>query len=405
MKTIHLPYLHDHHSHPLFYSAFGTGVSLEQVESKQEDNDLLVSAAQGRERITVAHGWRSNRFGWTADELEALPPVGIFNVSLHELLMNNAGRRLLHDQYGDATRQLENHDWYESNLRVVLNWFANLNASVEALKSFFDDLLQLGVYSAEEMLLVDEREIELFDEAGLADRTKFWAAPDTFETLSNHAKDRVHGLKLFTDGALGARTAALHRPYIGRDHDNRGLLIYSDEALLATISKCQATKKSLAIHAIGDRAIEQVITAIERTGESGRSGTTIRIEHAQMISIGLAKRAKSLGVCLSMQPNFSCDSVDYAERMDAGYCEMNNPFRMLIDDAGFVAGDDLIFGSDGMPHGAPNALQQSLFPAVANQRLSLDEFVAGYCLKSESPGTIKARIDEQRRTVTIGLQA
>ena len=102
-----------------------------------------------------------------------------------------------------------------------------------------------------------------------------------------------------------------------------------------------------------------------------------------------------------MQPNFSSDSVDYADRMGANYCQMNNPFRMLIDEAGFVPGDDLVFGSDGMPHGAQTALQQSLFPAFSEQRLSLNEFVAGYCLDNDSIGAIEFSVDEQRRLVEL----
>jgi predicted amidohydrolase YtcJ len=391
---INIPMLHDHHSHPLFYSAFATGVSLEHVTSKEEANDLLIAASKHRDGMTVAHGWRSHRFEWSNDELEALPPVAIFNVSLHALLLNEAGRKHLHHHYGDDVRRLEDRDWYESHLRVVLNWFANLNASVEALQSFFDDLWQLGVYSVEELLLVDEREIEIFAEAGLTERTRFWAAPDTFDTLSAPAKEQVHGLKLFTDGAIGARTAAMKRPYLD-DENNLGMLIYSDEEFLQTVTSCLGAKPALAIHAIGDRAIEQVIATLEQVGEGLRNGKEIRIEHAQMLNLNLARRAKSLGVCLSMQPNFTSDSVDYADRLDTGYCQLNNPFRMLIDEAGFTPGKDLIFGSDGMPHGAKYALQQSLFPAFTNQRLSLDEFVAGYCVSDDSIATIEVNVEER----------
>lgn len=400
MKTVTLPLLHDHHSHPLFYAAFGTGVSLEQVESKQEANDLLVAASQ-QGILTVAHGWRSNRFHWTSEELEALPPVGIFNVSLHSLLINDSGRRQLHSRYGDAITSLDDREWYESNLRVVLNWFANLNASADALQTFYNQLFQLGVYSAEEMLLVDENEINLFESAGLTDRTQFWSAPDTYSNLSESAKDRVHGLKLFTDGALGSRTAAMHRPFLNDNPDNLGMLIYPDESLFQTVNHCLSMKNALAIHAIGDRAIEQVVSTIERIDETLRRESKIRIEHAQMIERSVAARAKDLGVCLSMQPNFNSDSVDYGDRMDQAYCELNNPFRMLIDDIGFVPGDDLIFGSDGMPHGAPVAFQQSLFPAFDHQALTLDELVAGYCLPDASHGSLTLQIDESSRSVEI----
>ena len=66
---------------------------------------------------------------------------------------------------------------------------------------------------------------------------------------------------------------------------------------------------------------------------------------------------------------------------------------MLIDDAGFVCGEDLIFGSDGMPHGIEFALKQSLFPSLESQRLSLDEFRAGYCQTDEQHGHIDIELD------------
>jgi len=51
---------------------------------------------------------------------------------------------------------------------------------------------------------------------------------------------------------------------------------------------------------------------------------------------------------------------------------------MLIDEAGFVPGEDLIFGSDGMPHGAAAAVRQALSPPYPDrQALAIDELIAG----------------------------
>jgi predicted amidohydrolase YtcJ len=327
--------------------------------------------------------------------------VAIFNVSLHSLVINQAGKQILRERYGDVIKNLDDRDWYEKNLRTVLNWFANLYASVESLQAFYDAMLEQGVYYVEEMLLVDENEIELFKQADLLERTRFWAAPDTFESLSSEARSHVHGLKLFTDGAIGSRTAALKRPfftYADKSYElskpNFGMLIYSDQALLDTVRSCFATRKSLAVHAIGDRAIEQVISALESSGSAIQSASQVRIEHAQLISFEMAKRAKKLGLILCMQPNFSNDSTDYADRLDEEYCRANNPFRMLIDEVGFVAGEDLILGSDGMPHGVRAAAQTSFSPPLESQRLRVDEFVAGYCWEDDSVGSIEIEINQ-----------
>ncbi len=399
--NIQIPLLKDHHSHPLLYAAFRQAVSLQGVKTKETASEILQRAvSDSPTALSVVHGWRSNFFQWSPKEIEAMPPVAIFNVSLHSLLINSAAKQILLRHYGDVVNQLHDRTWYENNLRVVLNWFANLYASAENLRLFYGEMLRQGVYHVEEMLLVDENEINLFERSGMLDRTNFWAAPDTFESLSKSARDRVHGLKLFTDGAIGSRTAAIKRPFIGGSEKNLGMLIYSDDELARTMARCIQTGKSLAVHSIGDRAIEQVIESLEKSGSDLGRVPEIRIEHAQMITLELASRAKDLGVILCMQPNFSSDSVDYSDRLDAEYCRMNNPFRMLIDEFGFVAGEDLIFGSDGMPHGIEAAASQSFFPPFASQKLTIDEFVAAYCMEGTAEGSIQLAINEDLKKVT-----
>jgi hypothetical protein len=105
-----------------------------------------------------------------------------------------------------------------------------------------------------------------------------------------------------------------------------------------------------------------------------------------------------------MQPNFSGDSVSYADRLGARYARQNNPFRMLIDEAGFVPGKDLFFGSDGMPHGAAAALEGALFPPMAGQRLTLEEFAAGYCLPDLEAGWLELSIDPGRKKVGVKVR-
>ena len=81
---------------------------------------------------------------------------------------------------------------------------------------------------------------------------------------------------------------------------------------------------------------------------------------------------------LSMQPNFNSDSVVYADRLSPSMLDANNPFRMLIDKVGFVPGVDLIFGSDGMPHGIEHGLKEATVPSRESQKLTEEEFRLGY---------------------------
>ena len=257
-STVTIPLLKDHHSHPLFYSAFNHAISLDAVHDKQvAENILSQSFEQENGGLTVAHGWRSNRYHWSQNEIELMPPLAVFNVSLHSLTINRGGMNFLRSKYGDIVNQLADPIWYENNLRVVLNWFAKLYASRESLTKFFVQLNHIGIHYLEEMLLVDEEEIQIFDDCNLLNRTRFWSAPDTFLTLSPKAKSQVHGLKLFTDGAIGSGSAALHRPFLNGKGDNRGILIYTDSELTHIINQSLETEKSLAIHKeIGLKGLE-----------------------------------------------------------------------------------------------------------------------------------------------------
>ena len=372
------PLLHDHHTHPLLYAAFNSGVDLSDATSFEAAADLITSASNRPQapEVIVAHHWKSNRFPIEQNQLENLPPVAVFNFSLHSVLVNASAKTTLIERFGETVSNLSNQVWYERNIRHVLNWFAMLGGSPDALAAFFVSLEELGIGSAEEMLLVGEQEIEWFEEAGLSHRTKFWAAPETFKELSDAAKSKVHGLKLFTDGAIGAWSAAISDCYLGQP-ENKGMLIYKDKQLQQILIEGSQQKNAIAIHAIGDVAIEQTIDSIEQTNVHSKFDL-IRIEHAQLISEAQAVRAKELGIVLSMQPNFNSDSEVYVDRLPPAMLDANNPFRMLIDTVGFNPGVDLIFGSDGMPHGIEHGLKEVTTPTRESQKLTVEEFTRGY---------------------------
>ena len=179
------------------------------------------------------------------------------------------------------------------------------------------------------------------------------------------------------------------------------MFTYTDSELAVLLDEAGAWETGVSMHAIGELAIEQALNALEGAMKRGYRFSPMRLEHVQLISAAQADRAKKLGATLSMQPNFTSDSHDYADRLAASYLEGNNPFRMLIDDAGFKPGTDLIFGSDGMPDGIAYAATQSLFPVFPSQGLTLDELVAGYGPARGVSGAVALNIDETARRVTV----
>ena len=387
---IQIPLLRDRHTHPFLYASWIDGINIHDAKSKQQALARIADCKIADGEILIVQGWLDSQFQLSPADLESFGPTAVFNLSLHGLVMNESARQLIEGELGGLECHWSDQEWFERNLRKILNAFAILNGSVDRLKRYYQWLHQeQGVIYAEEMLLAGEREIDIFREAGLLDRTRFWCSFEMWQTLSEKATQQIYGMKIFTDGALGVRTAAVSSPFDNGDH---GMLMYSDEELHRLVLDCIATEKPIAIHAIGDRALDQVVALIGRLRKETGFENEVRIEHAQLITIEAARLAKEANIGLSMQPNFSIDSTEYADRMPSHYCEGNNPFRMLIDEVGFVPGDDLIFGSDGMPHGAAEAIRQALTPPFPDrQRLTIEELVAGYCDTSVYPhdGTVQ----------------
>jgi len=116
-----------------------------------------------------------------------------------------------------------------------------------------------------------------------------WASPG--------AAFRVLGIKLFADGALGSRGAALTEPYTD-EPGNRGLLLLGPAALAEKVRAARGRAASLAVHAIGDAAADAVLDAFETAGP----GRGDRLEHAQLLRPDQVARLARLGVTASVQP-------------------------------------------------------------------------------------------------------
>lgn len=390
-----IPLLKDHHNHPYIYVTFRNTIDLSSIYRKDEALTLI---NESEKEIIIATGWDNSHFSFSQDELDSLPPLVVCNISFHGYLINNLAREILQSSYPEIVTNIDDGAWVERNLFSIFKFIANINPSTsEQIKSFYDDvLLKSGIWYAEDMLLTHENIISKFIEIGYLERTNFWLDLNSYNALDPVNQKYVQGIKIFTDGALGSKTAALNEPFLTGE---RGVLNYSDDELHGIISSGIESDKPISIHALGDLADNQVLTTLHDIKAQRGSLPMIRLEHCQFITQENAEKAKDLGIIISMQPNFNSDAEHYADRLPEKYCKNNNPFRMLIDNVGFTPGEDLIFGSDGMPHGIPYALEQSLFPPLSGQALSIEEFVAGYCMPDMENGYIEIEIDEENKSL------
>jgi predicted amidohydrolase YtcJ len=129
----------------------------------------------------------------------------------------------------------------------------------------------------------------------------------------NDDKVRINGVKIYADGSLGARTAALREPYTD-EPTNSGLLRYEDSELQGLVQDSDRAGYQVIVHAIGDRAIEQAIEALgEVTG--AKNAKRHRIEHASLLPKDLRTKMAKFGIRAVVQPAFITSDTWAVDRL------------------------------------------------------------------------------------------
>lgn len=170
----------------------------------------------------------------------------------------------------------------------------------------------------------------------------------------------IAAVKLYADGALGSRGAAMLEPY-DDDDENRGLPFWTQEQLDGFVQIANAKGFQVGIHAIGDLGNRMALDAFERAQDGRPSPLRNRIEHAQIITLDDIPRFAELGVIASMQPTHATSDMNMAEdrigtqRIKGGYA-----WRRLLDSGAMIAS-----GSD-FPVELPNPFH-GLHAAVTRQ--------------------------------------
>lgn len=167
----------------------------------------------------------------------------------------------------------------------------------------------------------------------------------TFDALCNdHIVDygdflTVRSVKLYLDGALGSRGAALLEDY-SDDPGNRGLLFTEPDEFSETVQRAVDCGYQVNTHAIGDRGNRVLLESYELVGIT--PDMRPRDEHTQIVALEDIERFQNLGIIASMQPTHATSDLNMAEdrlgphRIKGGYA-----WRTLKD-----AGIPLAFGSD-----------------------------------------------------------
>lgn len=154
----------------------------------------------------------------------------------------------------------------------------------------------------------------------------------------------TRAIKLYADGALGSRGAALLAPY-NDDPDNSGLMTLKKDTALPILESALRNGTQVNIHAIGDKANQEVLNwyadAMKRVPANERpfKDPRWRIEHSQILSLEDINRFKALGVLPSMQPSHAIGDLHFAvdrlgkQRLKGGYA-----WNSLIESGSIIIG-------------------------------------------------------------------
>ncbi|HPI73757.1 MAG TPA: amidohydrolase [bacterium] len=189
---------------------------------------------------------------------------------------------------------------------------------------------QLGVTSVQGECAESDQMIfsELAADRRLTVRFSAWQPVRHFDSLECLAAMekietpfyRLNTAKLFVDGSFGASTALLFDPY-DDNSNNHGLAIHEQEELNRLIAGVDALGWQLAVHAIGDRAVDSALSAMaECRRRNGDRPRRHRIEHAQMVREADLARMRDLSMVASVQPSHCIDDLRWIEKRIGRRC-------------------------------------------------------------------------------------
>ena len=234
--------------------------------------------------------------------------------------------------------------------------------------------------------LIDEKKFPirlytmLTDDAALLD-TWFRSGPQ----IAYGNRHTVRAVKLYADGALGSRGAALLAPY-SDDPGNSGLLVSRPEHLAEVAKRAHAAGFQVNTHAIGDRGVRNVIDAYEQAGAAAKD--RFRVEHLQVVAPSDFPRLVRSGIISSMQPTHGTSDMYWAEaRVGPERIKGAYAWRTVLDSGGRLAlGSDFpveavnpFFGI----HAAVTRQDQKSWPDggwYPSQKLTLAEAIRGFTL-------------------------
>jgi len=416
-----LPGFHDSHIHLLNYGMLLRTLNLSHSRSIEEIKRRVTrwTATGSPDTWVLGRGWddeklREHRYPTRHDlDLAASNPVFLKRICGHVAVANSAalsvagidnfsanpiGGQIVRDSQGRSNGVLketaielvekvvpESMDQTRKALVYASRKLARLGLT--SLHCIISSLAELSVLRK----LKQEQKIPQSIYAIIPARLVDSLAP--LELSSEKSGDAFHvgGVKLYLDGSLGARTAALNDPY-NDDPNSRGMLVMSHEELSEVVSKARKSEFQLCIHAIGDKAVDLAVQVLgDAFGIKGCRQLRHRIEHSSIVSQKSMKEMRRLGIIASIQPRFVYSDQWANDRLGPGRLPELYPFASMNR-----AGIMLTAGSD-CPVEDPNPFE-GIWSAVARPGLDKKEILTvGEALVAYTKNSAYASFSEDFR--------
>jgi len=336
-----------------------------RAEALQRVADALAASA-GTATPLVGRGWDENGWEATPDRaaLDALAParaVILHRHDFHALWVNSvalaaagvtrstpdpAGGRFERDAAGEPTGFVREH---AVRAFAGLESVATPAASRERLERAAHALHREGITTVHDFQrdhadwqvmrgLAARRRLRVLQQVGVESLRER-------QSLGLRAGEgnlwfRTGSLKLFADGTLGSRTAAMLEPY--DDAETRGMELLTRDELVALAGEAAAAGFSVAIHAIGDAAVRNALDGIDAHAAAlAQLPIAPRIEHVQLLHAADVPRFAGLGIVASMQPQHAVTDAPVARLAWRQRTGLAYPWRTLL-----AAGTRIAFGSD-----------------------------------------------------------
>jgi predicted amidohydrolase YtcJ len=398
-----LPGLIDAHTHLLNSGRLLVHADLSAADSPAEAVDLLreraaeVDAAGDGDDWVLGFGydestWDEPRYLTREDlhEVSETAPVVAFREDMHVASVNDAVfDRLREEMPDDDVHAAGPND--EPTGVIVEEAVDPVYAAIEPGAEEAEALIRAaqananerGVTAVHDMVRQSKapevyRALDLAGDLSLRVRLNYWA--DHLDSLidagmrTNHGSDMVQvgGVKSYTDGTFGGRTARLHEPYAD-DAEETGTWVLDPEGIADLVARADDHGFQVTLHAIGDAAIDAVLDAYEETADPGAARH--RVEHSELASDEAIERMADLGVVASMQPNFHKWGFEdglYDDRLGDRRTDANRLPAYL------EAGAPLAFGSDCMPLDPLLGVHYAVNAPTEGQSLGVTEALRAY---------------------------